>query len=78
MKRRLALDDQQFRQVEEILRRRQAALQEIRREFQPLIETELDRVEDEISAVLSDEQRQKWESHFGHLRRTWIPSPPSE
>lgn len=76
MARALSLDDEQTREVECILRERQSALQDIRREFQPQVENELDRLEEQVSAVLNDQQRENWRDRFDYLRRTWVPAPP--
>jgi hypothetical protein len=74
----LALSAEQTRQVETIVRTRQQALQAIRREVQPRVVAELDRVESEIAAVLDAEQRAKWHALFNHLRETWLPPPPGQ
>lgn len=74
--RSLRLSDAQVQQVETILGQRQRAIQGIRREFQPRVERELDRVEEEISQVLDDEQRARWRKHFERLRSTWVPALP--
>ena len=72
----LSLSDEQAREVEAILRERQSAIQDIRREFQPRIEMELDRLEEQISAVLDEKQRENWQERFEYLRHTWVPAPP--
>lgn len=72
----LSLSEEQRQQVEDILHQRQGALQNIRREFQPQVEAELDRLEQQVSAVLNDEQRENWQARFDYLRRTWVPEPP--
>ena len=73
----LHLSDEQVQQVEKILGRRQLALHAIRREFQPQVERELDRVETEVSAVLDDQQRRNWRERFEQMRGEWIPAPPT-
>ncbi|MHB8900235.1 MAG: hypothetical protein ACYC6Y_15910 [Thermoguttaceae bacterium] len=72
----LSLSDPQRRQVESILRERQRAIQEIRVEFQPRVEEELDRLEADVSAVLDPVQREKWQRRIDYLRRTWLPPLP--
>lgn len=72
----LRLSPEQTEQVETIVRRRQQALQAIRREVQPQVVAELDRVESEIAAVLDAGQQAKWHALFTHLRETWLPPPP--
>ena len=76
MRRTLHLSDAQVQQVETILGQRQRAIQGIRREFQPQVERELDRVEQEISEVLDNDQRVSWRKHFERLRSTWVPALP--
>jgi hypothetical protein len=76
LRRKLDLTEQQTAQVEDIFRRRQVVLQGIRRRVQPEIEVQLDQVEKEISNVLDDQQRPKWQQDFRELRRTWIPPLP--
>jgi len=75
---KLGLSDEQTRQVEQIVRKRQQALQAIRRDVQPRVTIELDRVESEIAATLDDAQREKWRALFTNLRETWIPPPPKQ
>ena len=74
---KLGLSDEQTQQVEQIVRKRQQALQAIRREVQPRVTIELDRVEAEIAITLDDAQRAKWHALFAKLRETWIPPPPT-
>jgi len=76
MKSRLDLTDDQAAKVEAILRQRQAALQEIRREVQPRVLAEVDQVEAEISEILTPEQRREFRERFQHLRETWTPPAP--
>jgi hypothetical protein len=73
LRQRYDLSDRQTQQVEEILVRRQHALRVIRRQFQPEVERELDRLQEDISAVLDDKQRTKWQEYFQKLRQTWTP-----
>ena len=79
MRGNLDLSGAQVLQVESILNRRQLAIQAIRRQFQPQVESELDRVEKEISTVLNDEQHAlRCAQNFEQLRGDWMPSPPPE
>jgi len=75
---KLGLSAEQTRQVEEILRQRQLALQAIRREVQPRVVAELNEVERQIAAVLDDAQQEKWHAIFTRLCDTWIPDVPKE
>jgi hypothetical protein len=78
LRRSLELDDEQAAQVEAILQRHQAELQEIRRRVQPEVVARLDLVEQEVGDVLTPEQRQRWHTQLDRLRRTWIPPMPDE
>jgi hypothetical protein len=74
----LHLNAEQVQKVEDVLSRRQLAIQAIRRQFQPQVERELDRVETEISEVLNDQQRVRWRENFEQLRGDWVPPTPPE
>ncbi len=78
MERALDLDDEQKRQILDILHERQEALQDIRRQSQPLVEEQLDLLEEQVAAVLDPEQQENWRSRIEHIRRTWIPVPPPQ
>jgi len=73
---KLGLSDEQTRQVEGVVRQRQAALQAIRREVQPQVEAELDLAADEIGQLLDDTQRRQWDAMVANIRETWVPPPP--
>jgi len=70
---KLELTDDQARQVEEIVRERQAAMQAIRREVMPRFEAELDQARENIEEILTPEQGEKWEEVYGNMRRRWMP-----
>ena len=75
MRRSLRLSDSQSREIEDILRKRQNNLLRLRQEILPRIHAELDEVDDEISAVLNNKQRERWRRRFTQLRSTWVPPP---
>ena len=74
---RLGLSRQQARQVREIIARRWPAMQEARRQAYPLVKPELDRMHQEIAAVLNDRQRQRWDEYFNSLQRMINPDKPA-
>jgi hypothetical protein len=79
IQRRLRLDDQQAAQVERIVAKHQAEISAIRRKFQPEIFQQLSAVRDEIAAVLSGPQREKWTRLFDEFQERWLPpAPPKE
>jgi len=70
--RRLDLSDAQRAQVEEIIRRRHARIAELRTGMTPRIHAEVQAANDEITRVLTPEQRKKFERlkfHLGGRRR---------
>ena len=72
----LDLTDDQSAQVREIIVRRHNALIDIRRDIQPRLEVELAVLEEEIAAVLSEQQRAKWHAHAASVRAHWLPPIP--
>jgi len=77
LRRALDLTHEQADQVRGILTERQKSLMQIRTEVQPRVEAELDCVEAEISAVLTDDQRTQWHALFTRLRNKWLPPLPT-
>jgi transposase len=77
LRRPLQLSDEQTRRIEQILRDRQQTLQQIRTRVQPEVDAELDIIDREISQVLDEAQRAKWQKLFQQLRSTWLPPPPA-
>ncbi len=76
LRRTLDLSPQQTAAVETILRNRQAAIQDLRREFQPKVETEIDKLRDEITGQLTPAQAARWNRWLADKRRTWLPPVP--
>lgn len=76
LQRYLELSDDQTRRVEAILGERQADLQEIRREVQPRVEAEIERIRREIEAVLDPRQAERWNTWLDQKRQTWLPPLP--
>lgn len=71
--RRLDLSTAQRRQVLQILTQRQRALQQIRREVQPRVETELSVLDNEILTVLTPNQQAEWKEMLASVRENWLP-----
>lgn len=71
--RRLSLTPDQVRRVEEILVARQRQMDAIRRQMSPQISAELNKIDEEVGAVLDPQQRAQWHKLFNRLRRTWAP-----
>jgi len=76
LRRKFDLSDKQAQQVETILRSRQGEILTLRRQFQPQLEGQLDKVASEIADVLDNQQRGRWEGYFRELRNTWLPAVP--
>ncbi len=77
LRRRIGLTDQQTGQVQQILRRRQVALQGIRRRFQPQVEHELTQLQREVAEILDSEQRDQWDQWCRNVQSTWLPDMPT-
>ena len=73
---RLNLNDEQAGQVEQIVKRHQAAIVDIRREVQPQVLRQLDEFEREVGDVLTPDQQKKWHGLLGGLRTRWVPPMP--
>jgi hypothetical protein len=72
--RKLDLSRDQVRQVREIFAQRWPALQEARRQTYPILKPELDRINQQISALLNDRQKQKWNHEYSaFIQRMYKP-----
>ncbi len=74
---RLDLSPGQVRQVREIVAQRWQALQEARRQAYPLYKPVLDQTNQQISALLNDRQKQKWNEYFAFIQRIYNPDKAS-
>jgi hypothetical protein len=77
LQRRLDLDDAQTSQVEQIMVRRQVEISAVRRKFRPEIVEQLDAVRNEVAAVLTEPQREKWTQLFDQFQERWLPPTPA-
>jgi hypothetical protein len=66
LQRVLGLTDQQARQVEAILLARHTAIYDA-------VQKEVDRVEDEVAVVLTEDQKSRWHALLEWFHKTWIP-----
>ena len=75
---KLSLDDTQREQVLAIMTRHQPQIQAIRRQMRPQFDQQLDQIRAEVDAVLSENQRTRWEDLFDDIRQRWMPKlmPP--
>ena len=76
LRRKLGLTDEQTRQVEAILQQHQEKLEALRTEMAPRMREHFDAMEEEIAAVLTEEQAREWREHFRDFQRRWLPPPP--
>lgn len=74
--RRLDLNPDQAEQVEQLIAARQLRLQNIRREVQPRVESELNELKAQIDHVLTPDQQVKWDQVFDDALDRWLPPPP--
>lgn len=75
MSRTLDLNEEQRVQAEEILARRFGELDAVRRQFQPEVQDTLDRMRDDVAAILNAEQRATWLRNYHDFRAKWQPGP---
>jgi hypothetical protein len=73
LQRRLGLDDVQKAKVEAIVANRQRELMTLRGEMQPQVLEQLNLLRAEISDVLTEPQRGRWQRMFDDLRERWLP-----
>jgi hypothetical protein len=76
LKRRLDLSPGQADQIEAMIAKTQLHLQAIRRENQPRVQSELATLHDEVSQVLTENQRDKWDQIYDDALDRWMPPPP--
>jgi Spy/CpxP family protein refolding chaperone len=72
--RKLDLSDAQRKKIEEIINRRHRAIHHIRGDVDPQIRAQLDKANQEITRVLTPEQRKKFEAlkmRLGPYARRW-------
>lgn len=75
----LDLSDEQARQIQAILARREKALLALRSEMRPRVNAQLEQTRQEIAAVLTPEQAARWNEQFERSRRRWMqPAPRGE
>jgi hypothetical protein len=65
------LSDDQATQIEAIFRGHNAKIDEIRKDMEPRYSAERKAMNQEISAVLNDSQREKWQKRMEEMRRLW-------
>jgi len=76
LKRKLDLSGGQEAAVREALVPRLAALQQIRRDVQPRVETEFNLIEADVARELTPKQQEEWSALFRRMRDRWFPPPP--
>lgn len=69
----LGLNDEQVKEVKEVIVVHQRRVNGLRRVLYPQMQTELDTLRDDIAAALTPEQAQRWTKHFERLRARWWP-----
>ncbi len=76
IQRRLRLSDEQAAQVERIVAKHQVEIAAVRRKFQPEIVEQLSAVRDDVAAVLTESQRERWTALFDQFEDRWLPPAP--
>lgn len=75
MQSRLELTDSQKDAATAIIKKHFETLESIRRETQPRVKQTMDKMRDELSEILDENQRKIWEERFDSIREDWIPGP---
>jgi hypothetical protein len=73
MRSRLQLDDRQAQQVQAIVQKRVAALEDVHRQVDPLLARQLQLFEAEVAEVLNPQQRAEWHKYMQPLPQKWYP-----
>jgi hypothetical protein len=77
MKSRLQLDDRQAQQVQALVEKRVAALQEVHRQVvDPLLAQQLQGFEADVAGVLNPRQRVEWHEYMKPIPEKWYPLLP--
>lgn len=77
LKRTLRLTDSQARQIQAIIEERWPKFQETRRQMYPAFKEHLDAIHAEVSAVLREDQRGRWDKYVETIRSSWNPPAPA-
>ncbi len=75
MRRHLRLSPQQAEEIEPILKKHLETLYEIRTAVRPQIIQQLELMNDEISAILDEQQKSLWQQHLRRLQRDLQKGP---
>ena len=73
MRSRLQLDDRQTQQVQALVEKRVAALEEVHRQVDPLLAKQLELFEAEVAEVLNPQQRAEWHEYMQPIPKKWYP-----
>lgn len=77
IKNKLDLTEDQASEINSIIKKRQKAIQAIRRHFQPQIEKELDETKEEIVSRIPPDKAKQFRDRFEYLKRNWFPELPA-
>ncbi|MEL6894592.1 MAG: hypothetical protein AAFP90_00620, partial [Planctomycetota bacterium] len=73
---RLGLTDDQSQAVLAVITKRHGRIEEVRQDSSPEIHAEFDLLEEEVSALLNDKQKQRWLSTADWVRKSFLPLNP--
>jgi hypothetical protein len=74
----LDLSPQQTEQVHAILAKRAETASQIFREIHPRLSEQFDLMHDEISLVLDDDQKTKWDRHYEKMKKRFEERAPGK
>ncbi len=76
MRSRLQLDDRQAQQVQALVEKRVAALEEVHHQVDPLLAQQLQQFEADVAQVLNPRQRAQWHEYMKPIPEKWYPLLP--
>lgn len=73
---RLRLSEDQSKEILAVIQRRHARIEEARQASSPKIHSEFDLLEEEVAAVLTNKQKQRWLATADWVRKSFLPLDP--
>ncbi len=73
---RLGLTAEQSDEVLAVITKRHGRIEEVRQASSPEIHSEFDLLEEEVAAVLNEEQKQRWLATANWVRKSFLPLNP--
>ena len=75
---RVGLSDEQTEQVRKIVEQRLLAVREVRKQIDPEMKVQTERMAQQIAAILTDQQKAKWDEYYAELCQRWFARPETQ